>query len=45
MVPAITLMNYLECKVTFTEHTDASDKQLGDIIIQNNRTLHFSQVD
>ena len=40
MVSAETLLSYPDWKLTFTVHTDASDKQLGTVIIHNNK--HFS---
>ena len=37
MLSAETLLTYQCCKLPFTVHTDASDKQLGGVIIQNNK--------
>ena len=34
-----TLLSYSDWKITFTVHTNASDKHLGDVIIQNNKTI------
>ena len=39
MVSVETLLNDPECKITFTVHTDASDKQLGAVISQNNKPI------
>ena len=41
MVPTETLLSYPDWKITFTVHTDASDKKLGDVIIQNNKTIYL----
>ena len=41
MVSAETLLTYLDWKIPFTVHTDASDKQLGDIISHNNKPIAF----
>ena len=41
MVSAETLVDYPYCKIPFTVHTDASDKQLGSVIIQNNKPIAF----
>ena len=41
MVSAETLMIYPYCKLIFTVHTDASDKQLGAVFSQNNKPIHF----
>ena len=39
MVSAETLLSYPYWKVPFTVHTDASDKQLCAVIIQNNKPI------
>ena len=39
IVSAEMLLSYLGWKLTFTVHTDASDKQLGDVISQNNKPI------
>ena len=41
MVSAETLLSYPYWKLTFTFHTDASDKQLGAVIIHNNKPISF----
>ena len=41
MVSAETLLNYPDCTITFTVHTYASDKKLGDVINQNNNPIVF----
>ena len=41
MVSAETLLSYPYFKLTFTVNTDASDKQLGAVISQNNKTIAF----
>ena len=41
MVSAETLLNYPYCKIPFTVHTDNSYKQLGAVIIKNNKTIAF----
>ena len=41
MVSAETLLSYPYLKIHFTLHTDASDKMLGDVIIQNNEPIAF----
>ena len=42
MVSYETLLNDPDCTIFFTLHTDASNKQLGDDIIQNNKPLELS---
>ena len=37
MVSAEALLSYPDSKLKFTVHTDASAKQLGAVIIQNNK--------
>ena len=39
MVSAETLVNYPYFKIPFTVHTDASDKQLGDVISHKNKLI------
>ena len=42
MVSAKTLLNYQYWTIQFTVHTDASDKQLGAVISQNNKRFYSS---
>ena len=42
MVSDETLLNYTYWKIPFTIRNYASDKQLGDVIIQNNKPIDFS---
>ena len=45
MVSSDTLLNYLDWKIPFTAHTDASDKQLGAFISNNNKPIAvFSRI-
>ena len=44
MVSAETLLSYTDWKLTFTSHTDDSDKQLGAVISQNNKPIAFFSV-
>ena len=44
MVSAETLISYPDWKLTFTFHTDASDKQLGYVISQNNKQIAFYSI-
>ena len=44
MVSAETLLSYPYWKLQFTVHTDAYDRQLGDVIIQNNKPIDFFSV-
>ena len=39
MVSYETLLSYPDQTITFTVHTDASDKQLGGVIINNNKPI------
>ena len=41
MVSAKTLISYPDWKLTFTVHTDAYDKQLGDVFSQKNKHIDF----
>ena len=41
MVSAETLLNYPYWKLLFIVLTDASDKQFGAVISQNNKTIDF----
>ena len=41
MVSFETLLSYSDWKIPFTVHTDASDKQLGDVISQSNKPISF----
>ena len=41
MLSAEMLLNYQYCKIIFISHTNASDKQLGDIMIHNNKPIFF----
>ena len=41
MVYANTLLNHPTCKIPFPVHTYASDKKLGAVIIQNDKTIAF----
>ena len=41
MVSTETLLSYPDWKIPFTVHTDASDKKLGDVIIQNNKPIYL----
>ena len=41
MVYSETLISYPDWKLPFLVHTDASDKQLGSIISQNNKPIAF----
>ena len=42
MVSSDTLLNYPKWKFPFTVHTDSSDKQLSDIISQNDKAIDLS---
>ena len=42
MISEETLLNYTDWKILLTVNTDASDKHLGDVIIQNNKPIYFS---
>ena len=41
MVSDDTLLSYPDWEITFTVHTDASDKHLGAVINQNNKPIDF----
>ena len=41
MVSVETLLNDPDWTIPFTVHTDAPDKQLGAVIIQNNKPIAF----
>ena len=41
MVSDKTLLSYRDWTILFTDHTDASDEQLGAVIIQNNNPIAF----
>ena len=41
MVSVETLLSSTYWKLSFTFHTDDSDKQLGDVISQNNKHIAF----
>ena len=41
MVSAENLLSYPDWKLSFTVHTDAYDKHLGDVISQNNKPIAF----
>ena len=43
MVSVETLLSYPDWKLPFTVHTDTYDKQLGSVIIQNNKPFISSQ--
>ena len=44
MVSFETLLSYSDWKIPFTVHTDASDKQLGSLISQNNKYIAFFSI-
>ena len=44
MVSAGKLLSSQYWKLTFTVHTDASDKQLGDFISHNNKPIAFFSI-
>ena len=44
MVSVEILLSYPECTVPFTYHTDASNKQLGYVISQNNKHIAFLSI-
>ena len=41
MVSSETLLSYPYWKLLFTVHTDDYDKQLGPVIVQNNKSIAF----
>ena len=41
MVSADNLLNYLYWAITFTVHTDTYDKEVSDVIRQNNKPIDF----
>ena len=44
MVYDTALLSYPDCKLPFTVHTDASGKQLGDVISHNNKPIAFFSI-
>ena len=44
MVSAESLLIFPYWEIPFTVHTDVSDKQLGTVIIQNNRPIAFFSI-
>ena len=44
MVSAETMISYLDWNILFTFHTDASDRQLGAVISQNNKPIGFLSI-
>ena len=44
MVSAETLLCYLYCTIMFTVNIDASDKQLSDVISQNDKPIIFLNI-
>ena len=44
MVSSEKLLSYPDCVLPFTVHTDVSDKQVGDVISQNNKPIAFFSI-
>ena len=44
MVSAQTLLSDPDWEINFTVHTNTSDKQLGAIIIKNNKPIEFFSI-
>ena len=44
MISPKTLLNYPDWTIPFTVHTDASDKQSGYVVIQNNKPIAFFSI-
>ena len=44
MDSAEMLLSYPDWKLPFKVHTDDSDKQLGDVISQNNKPITFLSI-
>ena len=44
MVSYDTLLSYPYCTITFIVHTEASGKQLGSIISQNNKPIELFSI-
>ena len=44
MVSAKTLLSYMDYKIPFAVQIDASDKQFGANIIQNNKPIPFFSI-
>ena len=44
MVSSDALLNYPDCKILFIVHNDASDKQVGAVISQNDKSITFLSI-